>query len=59
MHKGPKMTVIDLKDRAKLQAELITLAHELVERTEANPADPMVSRLATRIAETSTRLNQP
>jgi hypothetical protein len=52
------MNVVPMQDHAKLQAEVISLAHELVERTEANPADPMVARLATRIAESSTRLNR-
>ncbi len=53
------MNVVPMQDHAKLQAEVIILAAELRDLTEANPADPMVARLAARIAESSTRLSQP
>ena len=57
-HIGTKMNVIDLHDRAKLQAseEVITLAHELVQRCEEDPASPVVRQIATRISNTAERL---
>jgi hypothetical protein len=53
------MTVVTLFDaeRAKLESEVLILAHALVERTEENPAHPAVQQLARRILDTSTRLN--
>jgi hypothetical protein len=54
------MTVVTLHDpeRAKLQAEVITLAHEIVHRVEVDPSHAAVAQLAWRIEATANRLNQ-
>lgn len=46
------MNVINMPARAAAENEIITLAHELVQRAEENPAGTVVAQLARRIAAT-------
>jgi hypothetical protein len=50
------MQLIDLQEQAKLQAEVITLAAELRDLSEANPAHPALPQIARRIAQSSETL---
>jgi hypothetical protein len=52
------MTVVTFPepDRAKMQAEVLILVHELVSRAEEDPSAPIVGQIARRLADTSTRL---
>lgn len=45
------------RDRA--EAEIITLAHELVQRAEENPSAAVVAQLARRIADAADELARP
>lgn len=50
------MNVINMPARAAAENEIITLAHELVQRAEENPAGAVVSQLARRIADAADEL---
>lgn len=50
------MNVINMPTRPAAENEIITLAHELVQRAEENPAGAVVAQLARRIADAAAEL---
>lgn len=53
------MTVINLPAHDRAAAEIIILAHELVQRAEETPAAAVVAQLARRIADSADALARP
>lgn len=50
------MTVINLPARDRVEAEILTLAYEVLQRAEKNPAGAGVALIARRIADSAEAL---